>query len=262
MELLAGEGGGGMLVLVDGDVVAVSDGEAPAGFVGAGGGGGDEGGGGSKKGGKGSKKKDRGGEGAAASEGKEGGVDGSAEGEEGGGRDGGGGRGGDREEADGPAAIARLRRAIKRQCGAAQGSSRRSNETNAAEESTWLERSRAEHMGLPRWVGVQEHRGQLPARARREELLGMLERHQVVVVTGETGCGKTTQLPQFVLEDAIARGVGGACNIICECAGCGMREGRNKGGGGGEGWRERQKERGREGGRDQKRLNHVSPVSI
>ena len=47
----------------------------------------------------------------------------------------------------------------------------------------------------------------------------MLERHQVVVVTGETGCGKTTQLPQFVLEDAIARGVGGACNIICEFAG-------------------------------------------
>ena len=61
MELLAGEGEGGMLVLVDGDVVAVSDGEAPAGFVGAGGGGGDEGGGGSKKGGKGSKKKGRGG---------------------------------------------------------------------------------------------------------------------------------------------------------------------------------------------------------
>jgi ATP-dependent RNA helicase DHX36 len=36
---------------------------------------------------------------------------------------------------------------------------------------------------------------------------------QVVIVSGETGCGKTTQLPQFVLEDADANGM--QCNIIC-----------------------------------------------
>jgi HrpA-like RNA helicase len=28
-------------------------------------------------------------------------------------------------------------------------------------------------------------------------------------VAGETGCGKTTQLPQFILDDAIQRGQGG-----------------------------------------------------
>lgn len=32
---------------------------------------------------------------------------------------------------------------------------------------------------------------------------------------GETGCGKTTQLPQFILEDAIASGLGPATNIVC-----------------------------------------------
>jgi HrpA-like RNA helicase len=39
--------------------------------------------------------------------------------------------------------------------------------------------------------------------------LDAISRHQVVIVAGETGCGKTTQLPQFILDDAIQRGQGG-----------------------------------------------------
>ncbi|OAE22268.1 hypothetical protein AXG93_3491s1080 [Marchantia polymorpha subsp. ruderalis] len=38
---------------------------------------------------------------------------------------------------------------------------------------------------------------------------------QVVVVSGETGCGKTTQLPQFLLEQEVEAGRGSKCNIIC-----------------------------------------------
>ncbi|MGH2968434.1 MAG: ATP-dependent RNA helicase HrpA, partial [Solirubrobacteraceae bacterium] len=49
---------------------------------------------------------------------------------------------------------------------------------------------------------------QLPVSARREDLLAAIRGHQVVVVAGETGSGKTTQLPKLCLE--LGRGVRGA----------------------------------------------------
>lgn len=38
---------------------------------------------------------------------------------------------------------------------------------------------------------------------------------QVVVISEETGCGKTTQLPQYILESEIESGRGAFCSIIC-----------------------------------------------
>jgi len=40
----------------------------------------------------------------------------------------------------------------------------------------------------------------LPVNARREEIRAAIERHPVVIVCGETGSGKTTQLPKILLE--------------------------------------------------------------
>ena len=58
-------------------------------------------------------------------------------------------------------------------------------------------------------------RQSLPCYARRDEIISTIRAHSVVVISGATGCGKTTQIPQFVLEDAVLHKQGGACNIIC-----------------------------------------------
>nr|WP_245704018.1 ATP-dependent RNA helicase HrpA [Halomonas muralis] len=46
---------------------------------------------------------------------------------------------------------------------------------------------------------------QLPVAERREDILAALREHQVVVVAGETGSGKTTQLPKLCLELGLGR---------------------------------------------------------
>src|SRR5690606_10405697 len=47
----------------------------------------------------------------------------------------------------------------------------------------------------------------LPVSARREEIAAAIAKHQVVIVCGETGSGKTTQLPKICLE--LGRGAAG-----------------------------------------------------
>ncbi|KAI0935709.1 hypothetical protein AcV5_004052 [Taiwanofungus camphoratus] len=48
---------------------------------------------------------------------------------------------------------------------------------------------------------LKEQREYLPAFACREELMKVIRDNQVIVVVGETGSGKTTQLTQFLYED-------------------------------------------------------------
>ena len=48
---------------------------------------------------------------------------------------------------------------------------------------------------------------ELPVSQRRDDIAAAIRDHQVVVVAGETGSGKTTQLPKICLE--LGRGRGG-----------------------------------------------------
>ncbi len=49
----------------------------------------------------------------------------------------------------------------------------------------------------------------LPVSARREEIARAVQAHQVVIVCGETGSGKTTQLPKIALSLGRGKGAGG-----------------------------------------------------
>lgn len=44
-------------------------------------------------------------------------------------------------------------------------------------------------------------RTKLPAFEKKQEILDLLAQHQVIIVSGDTGCGKSTQIPQYILEN-------------------------------------------------------------
>ncbi|CAI5503236.1 unnamed protein product [Closterium sp. Naga37s-1] len=60
---------------------------------------------------------------------------------------------------------------------------------------------------------ITQKRQSLPIMAYREEITRAIEQHQVVLIVGETGCGKTTQVPQFILDHEW--GKGRRCRVLC-----------------------------------------------
>ncbi|KAI5065119.1 hypothetical protein GOP47_0019814 [Adiantum capillus-veneris] len=81
--------------------------------------------------------------------------------------------------------------------------------------STLLQEKQQAWRDSPEGQKMMALRASLPAYKKRESLLTAVANNQVLVVSGETGCGKTTQLPQYILESEIEAGRGGSCNIIC-----------------------------------------------
>ncbi|CAI6087868.1 unnamed protein product [Clonostachys chloroleuca] len=62
-----------------------------------------------------------------------------------------------------------------------------------------------------RYFQLLESRRRLPVSLRRQEFLDVYHNSQIILVSGETGSGKTTQIPQFVLFDEWASGKKVAC---------------------------------------------------
>ena len=85
--------------------------------------------------------------------------------------------------------------------------SQRPGKGSGLRRSTWKgyspEQLAARAAAVPAIVYPEE----LPVCARREEIAAAISEHQVVIVAGETGSGKTTQLPKICLE--LGRGVTG-----------------------------------------------------
>ncbi|KAG5870780.1 hypothetical protein JTB14_035030 [Gonioctena quinquepunctata] len=66
-----------------------------------------------------------------------------------------------------------------------------------------------------RYLTMLEKRKRLPSFSKREDLLRIIEENQVILISGETGCGKTTQVAQFILDDYIEKKNGSLCKVVC-----------------------------------------------
>lgn len=61
---------------------------------------------------------------------------------------------------------------------------------------------------------MMSQRKRLPAFEMREDIVQTIASNQVTVVCGDTGCGKTTQVPQLVLDSMIMEGKGAEANMV------------------------------------------------
>jgi ATP-dependent helicase HrpA len=93
--------------------------------------------------------------------------------------------------------LERLRGSERAGGGAARALARIEAEVADAEERIALRRA-----AVPARI---DYPAELPVSARRDDLLATIREHQVTIVAGETGSGKSTQLPKLCLE--LGRGV-------------------------------------------------------
>ena len=84
--------------------------------------------------------------------------------------------------------------------------------TFAAEEAARAAAADADPSGPE--AAMRDVREKLPISRIREELCDALRDSPVVVVSGGTGSGKSTQCPQYILEDAVRRGKGAETRIV------------------------------------------------
>ncbi len=102
-------------------------------------------------------------------------------------------------------ADARRLRALARDMRQAAGPKR---EKAQADFSALLEKSQAVVAGRRSGLPKPEFQPDLPVNERRADIAELIAQHQVVIVCGETGSGKTTQLPKICLDLGIgARGL-------------------------------------------------------
>lgn len=61
-------------------------------------------------------------------------------------------------------------------------------------------------VATPAYQKMRVQRDRLPIASFRQQILDTISENQVMVLSGETGCGKSTQLPAYILEDQLRQG--------------------------------------------------------
>ncbi|ELU41447.1 DEAH box polypeptide 36 [Rhizoctonia solani AG-1 IA] len=82
-------------------------------------------------------------------------------------------------------------------------------------KSARLREARETYENDPKMAHMRETRRSLPVYTRAEDLLATIEQNDVTICMAATGSGKTTQVPQLILDQMIERGKGSRCNIVC-----------------------------------------------
>lgn len=116
------------------------------------------------------------------------------------------------------AASAAQRRAPAEEDASTGGSKRprttgRESSSFSAEEVQRRHKAWEDRILSPGLQAICEGRLRLPIMQHREEIMTKIHGGNFVLIAGETGCGKTTQVPQFILEDCWSRGQ--PCKILC-----------------------------------------------
>uniref|UniRef100_A0A8D2KTB7 RNA helicase n=1 Tax=Varanus komodoensis TaxID=61221 RepID=A0A8D2KTB7_VARKO len=61
---------------------------------------------------------------------------------------------------------------------------------------------------------ILQERDTLPVKKFEQEILEAIHQNSVVIIRGATGCGKTTQVPQYILDEYIHSGRAAECSIV------------------------------------------------
>ncbi|KAK0198308.1 P-loop containing nucleoside triphosphate hydrolase protein [Armillaria mellea] len=84
-----------------------------------------------------------------------------------------------------------------------------------ADKSYLLQQRRKRYLESPETEQIRATRLALPLHQREEEILSTVAINDVCIFMAATGSGKTTQIPQIILDSYIDRGEGAKCNILC-----------------------------------------------
>ncbi|CAG8214326.1 unnamed protein product [Penicillium salamii] len=74
---------------------------------------------------------------------------------------------------------------------------------------------KAESSSDPQYQAIRRCMMDLPVRNYESQLLKLINHNTYSICAAETGSGKSTQIPQLILDDAISRSKGARCRILC-----------------------------------------------
>ncbi len=94
-------------------------------------------------------------------------------------------------------------------------SRRQASEDFLTEKSKLLLEKRQNYLADPTMKKMRDTRASLPVYTKADDVLQHIRDNDVTICMAATGSGKTTQIPQLILDEWIEKGEGSKCNIFC-----------------------------------------------